>query len=211
MLEDVKREKFEELIERGYSLDMVYILLDINKTGELFLLSKKISNIFQKMIRKELVDNDGNILEKGKALLNFLNTPVTVLNIPRKKPISNDVFSLWWKEYPASDTFTYQGTPFRGSRALRVKKDDCKRKIDQILSTGEYTIQELVDALKLEKLQKMEKSQQTGQNKMTFFQNSLTYLNQNTYDVYVELVRQGHLAKFETKSAIKKEFDGINI
>ena len=40
-------------------------------------------------------------------------------------------------------------------------------------------------------MQKKENSLKTGVNKMTFMQNSLTYLNQSTFEPYIELIKEG--------------------
>jgi hypothetical protein len=43
----------------------------------------------------------------------------------------------------------------------------------------------------MEILQKKENSIKTATNKMSFMQNSLTYLNQRTFEPFIELVREG--------------------
>jgi hypothetical protein len=59
------------------------------------------------------------------------------------------------------------------------------------LSEGEYTADDLVAALEFEVLQKKENSVKTGTNKMTYMQNSMTYLNQRTFEPFIELVKEG--------------------
>ena len=115
--------------------------------------------------------------------------------------IRDSPFTKWWNTYPATNTFEYRGRKFKGTRALRVKKDDCKVKINKILNSGEYTIEELIEALKLEVYQKCENSFKTNQNKMDYMQNSLTYLTQATYDPFVELVRKGFKAEEKEEEA----------
>jgi UDP-3-O-[3-hydroxymyristoyl] glucosamine N-acyltransferase len=78
--------------------------------------------------------------------------------------------------------------------------------LNKILNEGEYTIGEIVEALQLEIHQKKEDSVKTGQNKLKYQQNSLTYLNQQSYIPFVDLIRAGHKVKTENK-----EYDGINI
>src|SRR5690606_37600580 len=96
---------------------------------------------------------------------------------------------------------------FKGTRALRVKKDDCKKKIDKILKEKEFNIDELVMALKIEKEQKAEQSYKTGVNKMSYFQNSLTYLNARTFEAYIELYKSG----YKLKEQEKEQYDGVNL
>lgn len=196
-------EKWEELIKKGYSLDILYYLELIEKgyePTEISLKSPKLDNIWATMIRKGLV-NEGKLTLDGKELLKFLSSTEETPKIIKKKT-STDIFDKWWSTYPPTDTFEYNGRKFKGTRALRVKKDDCKAKIHKILNTGEYTIDELVEALKLEVEQKAENSYKTGTNKMSYFQNSLTYLNQATYDPFVELVRAGHKAQTKDNKPI---------
>jgi hypothetical protein len=56
---------------------------------------------------------------------------------------------------------------------------------------GEYTAAQLIAALNFEILQKKESSLQTSSNRMTFMQNSVTYLNQRAYEPYIELINSG--------------------
>jgi CRISPR/Cas system CSM-associated protein Csm2 small subunit len=74
---------------------------------------------------------------------------------------------------------------------MRVKKDECKAKLNSILAEGEYTIKEMIAALEYEILQKKENSYKNKSNKLSFMQNSLTYLNQRTFEPFIELVREG--------------------
>ena len=78
---------------------------------------------------------------------------------------------------------------------MRVRKEDCKVKFKKILEEGEYTIDDLIAALEYEVLQKKENSLKTGANKLTFQQNSLTYLNQRTFEPFIELVKAGETIK----------------
>lgn len=200
---------FEELINKGYNLDVIFILKLLSETDEAYPSGAKFNSLIQTMQRKGLLSDKEEITKEGGKLLGFLSSKEEHPKIPRKKKIVvDDAFKQWWQAYPSTDTFEYKGKKFKGTRALRVKKDDCKAKIDKILAMGEYTIEEMVKALKLEISQKAENSIKTGQNKMSYFQNSLTYLNQYTYEAYIELIRAGHKPVEEER---KQEFDGVNI
>jgi len=193
---------FAELIKKGYSLDMVFLLKLLEETDEAYPMGDKIDNIISTMIRKGLISEDELLTNEGRELLQFLSSTEAHPKIPRKKKVVvADVFETWWKAYPGTDSFEYKGKKFKGTRALRVKKEECKAKIQKILKSGEYTIEELIQAVKLEINQKQENSYKTGTNKMSYFQNSLTYLNQCTYEPYIELVRAGHKVEEETKMA----------
>ena len=201
--------QFSEIIKKGYDLNMIF-LLKLLLNGEDVMSNVKIDSIKATMVRKGLIKEDSfDLTVEGKELLEWLSEEEKDVKITKKRTKKNEPFDLWWEEYPISDTFTYKGKSFKGTRALRVKKEDCRVKIATILNSGEYTIEELIQALKLEKEQKAENSYKTGVNKMTYFQGSSTYLHQNTYDSYVELVRQGHKAK-ENKDE-KSLSNGVDI
>jgi hypothetical protein len=70
--------------------------------------------------------------------------------------------------------------------------------LNKILDEGEYTIKELIDALEFEVNQKVNNSIKTNTNKMSFMQNSLTYLNQRTFEPFIELIREGHKQEIDT-------------
>jgi hypothetical protein len=116
----------------------------------------------------------------------------------KKKSITSD-FEEWYKVFPGTDTFTHKGKTFTGSRNLRQNPADCRIKFDKILIEGEYTVKELIEALKFDVLQKKEASVQENTNKLKYMQNSLTYLNQRSYEPYIELIKQGIQIK-ETQS-----------
>ena len=184
-------EKFEELIKNSYSLDIIYLLKLIETEHDvqpLYENSMRISAIYQSLRRKGLIAEDENKLTiVGKDLINYLSPEDTKRKFVKRKPQST-AFEEWWKTYPGTDTFSYQGRKFRGTRALRKDKQACKIKFDAILLEGDYTSDQLIQALKYELEQKILMSIKTKQNRLTFMQNSLTYLNQRTYEAFIELI-----------------------
>ena len=84
---------------------------------------------------------------------------------------------------------------FTGSRTLRNSKDDCRLKFDKILLEGEYTPEQLIEALSFDVLQKKEASVKEKTNKLKYMQNSLTYLNQRSYEPFIELIQEGAVIK----------------
>lgn len=184
---------FEEIIKKGYNLDIVFLLSLVNEEGcdikELSCENPKLSTLYQTLLRKGLITDECLPTLEGKALIDFLSSPMDS-KIEKKKPVE-DHFNNWWKVYPGTDTFTHKGKSFTGTRSVRVKKDECKLKFNKILGEGEYTADELIKALEFEVMQKKENSLKTGVNKMTFMQNSLTYLNQRTFEPYIELIKEG--------------------
>lgn len=187
---------FRELHKKGYTLDMVYLVELAARDTDIKTLCEetpKLGVLFQGVVRKGLITEEGGVSTVGKELLEFLQTEGEEVVLTRRKV--DDDFERWWKVYPGTDTFSYKGKSFSGSRSMRVKKDECKVKLKKILEEGEYTIDELIAALEFEVLQKKENSLKTGTNKLSFQQNSLTYLNQRTFEPFVELVKSGHVIK----------------
>jgi hypothetical protein len=191
---------YEELIKKSYSLDHIFLLKLIHENydvSELIENSLKISAIHQGLVRKGLITDNGALTTIGVELLIFLDTKEKT-KLVKKKSTTSD-FELWWKAFPGTDTFTHKGKTFTGSRNLRQNPNDCRIKFDKILIEGEYTPQELIEALKFDVLQKKEASVKENTNKLKYMQNSLTYLNQRSYEAYIELIKEGIQIK-ETQS-----------
>jgi hypothetical protein len=191
---------FEEILKAGYSLDIIYFLKIANEGYDIEKLcdDPKLRVLCQTVRRKGLLSENFKITVIGKSVLGFLDEKGTPeMKLVKKKQVSND-FDEWWKAYPGTDTFTHKGKEFSGTRSLRAKKDDCKAKLNSILAEGEYTIAELIAAIQYEVLQKKENSIKTKTNKLSYMQNSLTYLNQRTFEPFIELIREGKIVKEET-------------
>jgi len=191
---------YEELIKKSYSLDHIFLLKLIHENYDVTNLVKdslKISAIHQGLIRKGLITDNGALTTIGVELLVFLDTKEQT-KLVKKKSITSD-FEEWYKTFPGTDTFTHKGKTFTGSRNLRQNPADCRIKFDKILIEGEYTVKELIEALKFDVLQKKEASVKENTNKLKYMQNSLTYLNQRSYEPYIELIKEGIQIK-ETQS-----------
>lgn len=184
---------FEQIIASGFTLDMIYFLMLV-KEGvdvEAICSDPKMQMLCQTVRRKGLLSENFKITLIGQSVLGFLDEEGTpTVKFVKKKQVSNDIDD-WWKAYPGTDTFTHRGQSFTGTRSMRVKKEDCKIKLNAILAEGEYTIKEMIAALEYEVLQKKENSVKTKTNRLTFMQNSLTYLNQRTFEPFIELIREG--------------------
>ena len=191
---------FKQIIENGYSLDMVFLLklAEEEECLESFCNgSPKLEALYQGIYRKGLISVEDKLTLTGKSVLEFLTTAEDTTKFVRKKK-TDDEFELWWKAYPGTDTFKVSGKSFTGTRSLRNKKDECKIKLYKILEEGEYTVKDMIEALEFEVSQKINNSIKTGVNKMTFMQNSLTYLNQRTFEPFIELIKEGHKQEIDT-------------
>lgn len=192
-MKNISFQKFQQLYNGGFVLDHVYLLLSIERGDDVKTLCKespKLEALYQGIYRKGLITEEQKITQTGKELLAFLEEDSKVEKIV-KKTVDPVNFESWWKAYPGTDTFSYQGKSFAGTRSLRVKKEDCKLKFNKILEEGEYTASELIDALTFEVGQKKQTSVLEKTNKLKFMQNSLTYLNQRTFEPFIELIKSG--------------------
>ena len=193
-LKNLKFSHFESIHKNGYTLDMVFLLLLAKEDVDIKTLcatSPKLGVLYQGVYRKGLVTEDNKITLTGQAVLEFLKEESPDKPLAKKKSIDND-FDKWWKAYPGTDTFKHKGQSFVGTRGLRKDKEECKIKFDKILDEGEYTADEMLAGLEYEVLQKKENSVKGKVNKLTYMQNSLTYLNQRTFESFIELVREGN-------------------
>jgi hypothetical protein len=198
---------FEQIYKAGYTIDIIYLLKLVEEGFDVTSLCEdpKISVLCQTVRRKGLLTEEFKMTTVGKAILGFLDEEGTPEKKFVKKKATSESFDLWWKAYPGTDTFTHSGKDFTGTRSLRAKRDDCKTKLNSILAEGEYTIEEMIAALEYEVLQKKENSVKTKTNKLSYMQNTLTYLNQRTFEPFIELIRDGK--KIVEKPTIK----GIDI
>lgn len=190
---DVNPQQFEELIKRGYNLDIIFLLKLIDEQYDIIPLcgeSMKIDSVYQSLIRKGLITkSDEKLTLIGRDLLEFMNAKSSA-KIIRRKPATTD-FEEWWKTYPGTDSFEYKGKTFKGTRALRLHKDDCRLKFDKILLEGEYTATQLIAALNYEIIQKKESSVAENSNRLKFMQGSSVYLNQRAFEAFIELINNG--------------------
>jgi hypothetical protein len=195
-MKNISFQKFQQIHNAGFTLDHVYLLIQIEAGIDVRTLcgeSLKLGTLHHSIYRKGFITLDDKLTLTGKEFISFINQEEEVvpeITYKKKKPDVND-FDLWWKSYPPTDTFSHKGKTFTGTRAMKVKKDECKVKFNRILEEGEYTAQELIEALKFEVEQKKDNSVKEKTNKLKFMQNSLTYLNQRTFEPFIELIRSG--------------------
>ena len=185
---------FEEMQKNGYNMDMLFLLKLINEGEEdvksLCEGSPKLEALYQGMMRKGLVSDAGALTTMGTELIVFSASKAKQKIVKKTKSIATE-FESWWLTYPGTDTFVHKGKTFTGARSLRQNKEECRLKFDKILLEGEYKTEDLISALKLDVHQKKEASVKQNANKLTYMQNSLTYLNQRSFEPFIELIKQG--------------------
>lgn len=180
---------FLELLKKSYTLDQIYLLSLIqNKTdvSSLTQQSAKVAAVYQGLLRKGLITEAEELTILGTSLLEFLKSNVGT-SLVKKKPQSED-FLRWWKEYPGTDIFVFKNKQFSGTRTLRLSKEPCRIEFEKILNEGEYSTEQLITALAYDVRMKKEASFKSNENKLKYMQNSLTYLNQRSYEAFIELI-----------------------
>jgi hypothetical protein len=185
-------EVFQELIKKSYNLDIIYLLKLIDQEHDvtpMYENSMKISALYQSLVRKGLITNEDKLTLIGKDLLNFIkNDDNSDIKIVKRKPITVD-FEEWWKNYPSTDSFTANNQVFKGTRSLRRGKEECKRKFKSILEEGDYTTLQLIESLKFEVTNRIERSLSEKKNILSFMQGSIPYLNQRSFEGFIEMMQ----------------------
>ena len=131
---NIKPFHFTELLNKGYSLDGLYLLELIQNEKDVESLSKensKIGVLLSSLRRKELIkEGKLELTLKGQELLQFLDTKAKPLKI---KKTDDSEFTKWWNTFPGTDTFVHNNQQFKGARSLRVNKDACRVKFEKII------------------------------------------------------------------------------
>lgn len=183
-------EAFEKLNSIGLDLNGLFVLECFHQGTDItmHIKSSKIEAWKQGLIRKGFITDSGGLTSSGQEILRSIKegTKLEVGKLKLSSQDATDAFELWWNNYPSTDIFTHKGRKFSGSRGLKVKKEECKLKFKRILNEGKYTAEQLIAALKYEVMLKKENSVKEGENKMRYMQNSLTYLNQGTFENFMQ-------------------------
>lgn len=180
---------FKGLIKEGISLDHVY-LLSLLKSGENLSAFKttKEKSLIQGLSRRLLITEDNKLTLEGERVFEFLNTPEPQ-DTALLKPVNQDeAFETFWKAYPSNDGIVIDNKViFKPSRSLKGKKEEAHELFRQIMSENEYTLEQILKALKYEVTSKIELSVKLKVNKMTYMQMSSTWLRQRTFVQFVEV------------------------
>lgn len=184
------------ILECLYNED--YDMLD--RYDKSFTLERALNN-YQNLERKELiVPSDDAVYYRISLMgrefyeeviaLSMGNTPVpSVIKSTRDK-----CFDEFWDAYPSTGNWTSDdGRKFMSSRSLRTGTKDNNRKLyNKILNEGRYTHREVIACLKYEVDAKKSQSLTTGVNHLQYMQGSLTWLNQRTFENFINEVRAGN-------------------
>lgn len=184
---------FEHLIKNSYSLDHIYLLKLVEANIDIQSMvdgSMKIAGLYQSLVRKGLISvSTQEITQAGRELLAYVDSEVKE-PMKKKKQSSSD-FDKWWSAFPSTDNFEYKNKKFMGSRALKRSRDECRIKFNKIIAEGDHTVDQIVDATLLDVFLKKEASVRQGENKLSYLQNSLTYLNQRSFEPFIDMIKTG--------------------
>jgi hypothetical protein len=202
---NVTPSHFEQLLKQSYSLDHIFLLKLVEANVDIQPLidgSMKIAGLYQSLVRKGLVsDVTQEITQVGRELLTFADTEVKE-PMKKLKQKSSD-FETWWNAFPATDNFEHRNKKFTGSRGLKRSREDCRIKFNKILAEGEYTAQLITDATALDVFLKKEASVKNNENRLSFIQNSLTYLTQRSFEPFIEMIKTGmEIPNAQTKRSV---------
>jgi hypothetical protein len=184
---------FEKLIKQSYSLDHIYLLKLVEANVDIQPMiegSMKIAGLYQSLVRKGLIsDVTQGITLLGRELLTFADSE-NKKSIEKLKVKASE-FDDWWNAFPSTDNFEHKGKTFTGSRGLKRAREDCRIKFNKILAEGDYDGKLIVQATSLDIFLKKEASVKSGDNKLSFLQNSLTYLTQRSFEPFIEMIQTG--------------------
>lgn len=184
-------EKWVKILEQGYDLNIVFLLETIEKGFKIDNRVSRINSYMQLMRRRGILTEDNNISVEGRKLLEYYRSEeIENLSLLQKEE-KDVIFEQWWNAYPATNGFVWEGRKFPSTRSLRAQKDKCYEKFNSILLKGNYTADDLIKALELEVVSKKMSSYKKKTNELTYMHNSLTYLNQDDYMGFVEMIRSG--------------------
>ncbi len=173
--------KWKELSDEGYSSDVISFLLFLKNGEELDSSHPKTKALLALMERKELVI-DGKISVKGEELLENLGQLGEISN----KELKIDKFDEWWKIYPSTDAFIWNGQEFGGAQTKRIKKDMCKKHFAKLINSG-LEADDIIKAtiFHIEKAKKLSVSRK--ENQLTYVPNSERYLREKIFEPYIEI------------------------
>jgi len=196
-------EGFKQLHIYGIDLNHLFVLECFFEGTDIgiHMDSYKVRAWKQNLFRKSLLTENGQVTILGKELLESLKSSTSPREVIKKirKQVDDD-FERWWKTYPSTDMFESPGgRVWDGSRGLRQKKEDCRKKFNEILLEGEHSAEDLIRALSREVTLKREQSVKDNENKMKYMQNTATYLNQRTYENFI--YPKGDIKKSATGSS----------
>lgn len=177
---------FYELLNQGYSLDQIYLLLEMKRGVSGFPVSPRVRMIIQFLIRKGLCTEEFTVTMAGEEVIKMMLAKEAVTLVKRSRDEAASYYARWLKAFPVSDGFSYRGKTFPKTRVLRRNTEKCRELFHKLMREGEYTCDDLCRAIIAESLAKMDNSIRQGENKMSYITNSESYLRQRIFEGFME-------------------------
>lgn len=134
-----------------------------------------------------MITDQDKLTTLGIDILDFVSKKTTKKFV--KKKVEKSEFDEWWAIYPDTDEFMMGSKRFSGTRGLKVNKEKCRLEFIKILDEGSITKDNIIDATLYDIKQRKSNSLKKASNQLTFMQNSLTYLNQRSFEPFISLLK----------------------
>jgi hypothetical protein len=168
-------------------LDQIYLLQLANEGYNLEdFKEKKITVLIRAMKLKGWLNDEGLITKAGQDVWNSMFLPEEELELNKLSKHLDD-FEVWWNTFPANNGFEYKGKRFPVTRSMRIKKEDCRIKFHKIISEGNYTAIQLIQAIKVEVQARKDESIAKKSNQLSFMRSTLPYLNGSLYEGFIDV------------------------
>lgn len=143
------------------------------------------------LVLKGFITEDNTVTQLGREFyLDVLNNKYAAETVKQKTEKAKESFDQWWDIFPGTDAFEHRGKKFLPTRGLKKNKSKCKDKFNKLVHEGEYTAEQIIEATKMDINTRKEHSVKINENKLTFLNNSETYLNQRSFEGYVDLIKE---------------------
>lgn len=155
-------------------------------------------SILAKLVRKGFLTMEGKITSTGKLFYEIISKPDFVSstsNIKKElkkiKGTQNEQYLEWISLYPATASWvTTQGYNFSSSRKLRTNTPEAEQKYLAILNEKKYTHEDMKNVLLYQIALIQKESVLKEENKMEYMQGTIPYLNQRTFENYLEEMKR---------------------
>jgi len=187
-------EKWKQIVDEGYSSDVISFLQFYIEGDVIDEEHPKTKALISLMERKSLLF-EGNVTDVGKSLYESCQNNTET---PKIKIV--DKFEDWWKIYPPSDAFSYEGRKFDGVQSKRKNKEKCKLLFKKAISEG-LDPNLIIKATEYHIEQAKKLSLKRGTSQLTYISGSEIYLREKLYEPYIELCKD-EIEEIEFKSNI---------
>lgn len=184
LFKKISPEIIEELLKQRLNLSHIYYLEALCND-----IKVQVPDTIMQLLERRLLIANGEVTPQGKEFYQY----VLKGKRPKKATINTshtEEFKQWWNLFPATDNFEYNSRRFEGSRTLRLKREDCLIEFNKILSTGEYTAEQIINGTINHVEICKKQSYQKGDNKLTYLAAAPRYLKERMFSGYITIEKQ---------------------